>query len=82
MLRMLGIIQRICESLKAKRNGISLFSRHFLAWQMMGLPAPWAFPGAALTGLGFFTAEPAVLAPLDMNELLISLLWCVRNYIF
>lgn len=74
---MLGIIQRICESLKAEWNGNSLFSRHFPDWQMRGLPAPCAFPGAASTGLGLFTAEHAVLSPLHMNELLISLLWCV-----
>lgn len=77
-----GNEQRICESLKAKWNGSSFFSRHFPDWQMMGLSVPCAFPGAALTGLGLFTAEPVVLSPLDMNELLISLLWCVRNYIF
>lgn len=75
-------LQRICKSLKAKWNRNSLFSRRFPAWKMMGLPAPCAFPGAALTDLGFFTAEPAVLSPLDMNELLISLLWHVHNYIF
>lgn len=78
---MLGIIQRICKSLKAKGSGNSLFLRHFPVLQMMGIPAPCAFPGAALTVLGFFTAKPAVLSPLDMSELLISLLWCVCNYI-
>lgn len=79
---MLGIIQRIFKSLKAKASGNSLFSRHFPALQIMGVPATCDFPGAALTVIGFFTAELAVLSPLDMSELLISLLWCVQNYIF